>query len=115
MSEKIIVKRANVLLDVPAEQKDEYLAKGFDVIDKSGKVLTYATKTSDPKVLQRKLDDAHETIKKLKEEIKRLNEEIKRLNEELDEIAGMDEEEDTQEGLVDPEPTVTKAKKKSSK
>lgn len=108
MSEKIIVKRANVLLDVPAEQKDEYLAKGFDVIDKSGKVLTYATKTSDPKVLQRKLDDAHETIKKLKEE-------IKRLNEELDEIAGMDEEEDTQEGLVDPEPTVTKAKKKSSK
>lgn len=108
MSEKIIVKRANVLLDVPAEQKDEYLAKGFDVIDKSGKVLTYATKTSDPKVLQRKLDDAHETIKKLKEE-------IKRLNKELDEIAGMDEEEDTQEGLVDPEPTVTKAKKKSSK
>lgn len=108
MSEKIIVKRANVLLDVPAEQKDEYLAKGFDVIDKSGKVLAYATKTSDPKVLQRKLDDAHETIKKLKEE-------IKRLNKELDEIAGMDEEEDTQEGLVDPEPTVTKAKKKSSK
>ena len=45
MSEKIIVKRANVLLDVPAEQKDEYLAKGFDVIDKNGKVLAYATKT----------------------------------------------------------------------
>ena len=108
MSEKIIVRRANVLLDIPAEQKDEYLAKGFDVIDKNGKVLSFATKTSDPKVLQRKLDDAYETIKGLKEE-------IKRLNEELDEIAGMDEVEDTQEGLVDPEPTGTKSKKKSSK
>ena len=29
----ITVRRANVLLTIPEDQKSEYLAKGFDVID----------------------------------------------------------------------------------
>ena len=35
----ITVKRANVVLDVLDEQKDEYLAKGFNVINDSGEVI----------------------------------------------------------------------------
>lgn len=110
MSNIITVKRANVLLDVPEEQREEYLAKGFDVIDKDGKVLVAATVTNDVNTLHRKLAEAQEQIKILKEE-------NARLNKELDEMAGETSDEDTdeeleQEGLIDPEPT---PKKKSSK
>lgn len=106
MSNVITVRRANVLLDVPEEQKEEYLSKGFDVIDKDGKVLTAATMTNDVNTLHKKLAEAQEQIKILKAE----NE---RLNKELDEMAGEDADEELeQEGLVDPEPA---PKKKSSK
>lgn len=106
MSNVITVRRANVLLDVPEEQKEEYLSKGFDVIDKDGKVLTAATMTNDVNTLHKKLAEAQEQIKILKAE----NE---RLNKELDEMAGEDADEELeQKGLVDPE---SAPKKKSSK
>ena len=103
MSNIITVRRANVLLDVPEEQKEEYLSKGFDVIDKDGKVIAEATMTNDVNTLHKKLGEALQRIKSLEDE-------NARLNQELDEMAGIEEPE--QEGLVDPEPV---PKKKSSK
>ena len=43
MSNTITVRRANVILDIPEYQKNEYLAKGFDVIDSQGRVIEYTT------------------------------------------------------------------------
>ncbi len=107
MSDVITVRRANVLLDVPKEQQEEYLSKGFDVIDKDGNVIAEATMTNDVSTLHKKLAEAQEEIKALKEE-------NARLNKELDEMASEDAdgEPTEQEGLVDPEPA---PKKKSSK
>ena len=106
MSNTITVRRANVLLDVPSEQKEEYLSKGFDVIDKKGNVIAEAIQTNDVNVLQKKLAEAQTKIKALEAE-------IVRLNEELDEIA--DDEAGEQKGLVDPEevPAKKSSKKKS--
>lgn len=101
----ITVRRANVLLTVPDYQKEEYLTKGFDVVDNKGKVLEEATMTNDVSTLQKKLGQAHETIKQLEAE-------IARLNEELDEMAAQEDGDGEQQGLVDPEPS---PKKKSSK
>ena len=72
MSDKIIVRRANVLLEVPQDQQDEYLAKGFDVLDSKGKVVVEATMTNDISTLRKKLAEAQEKIKVLAAENKRL-------------------------------------------
>lgn len=63
---KIIkVRRANVILDIPSEQKAEYMAQGFDVIDKDGKVVEY-TVPSDVNVLKKAYTDHINEIKALK-------------------------------------------------
>ena len=82
MSDKIIVRRANVLLEVPQDQQDEYLAKGFDVLDSKGKVVVEATMTNDISTLRKKLAEAQEKIKVLAAENKRLNEELDSLAQE---------------------------------
>lgn len=108
----ICVQRANVLLTVPEEQKDEYLAKGFDVIDeKTGKVLE-ATIPSDAGALKVKVEQLQKKVKELEEENSSLKVQIKSLNEELDSLA--EEVPSTQEGLVDP-PKKTSSKKSSKK
>lgn len=115
--ETIKVRRANVILTVPDFQKKEYLAKGFDVIAKDGKILEEATMTNDISTLQKKLKEAQDKIKHLEAE-------IVRLNQELDDMAALEDTSSVveQEGLVDPEPSVPKkstkkttTKKKSSK
>lgn len=103
MSNMITVRRANVLLDVSEDQKDEYLAKGFDVIDKNGNVVAEATVTNDVSTLHKKLAEAQEKIKILEEE-------NKRLNEELDSLAEEDSQDSEQEGLVDPPKKSSKKK-----
>lgn len=96
----ITVKRANVLLTVPDYQQDEYLQKGFDVVDDEDNVLIAATMSTDLGTLQRKLAEAQDKIKELEEE-------IVRLNKELDEIA--------EEDSVELEPPKKSSSKKSSK
>ena len=39
MRNTIKIRRANVVLDIPPEEKDIYLAKGFDVVADDGDVL----------------------------------------------------------------------------
>lgn len=105
----ITVRRANVILTVPDYQKEEYLTKGFDVVNERGKVLEEAKMTNDVGTLQKKLGQAHEKIKQLEAEIARLNKELDEMAaEETDAGAG------EQQGLVDP-PAKKSSKKKSSK
>lgn len=108
MSNMITVRRANVLLDVSEDQKDEYLAKGFDVIDKDGNVVTEATVTNDVSTLHKKLAEAQEKIKILEEENKRLNEELDSLAE--DSLTEEEAQNPEQEGLVDPPKKSSKKK-----
>ena len=75
----IRVQRANVILDVPSDEKANYMAKGYSVIDaKSGKIIEEAV-SNDVATLQVQLKNANEklaakdaVIKKLKAEITKL-------------------------------------------
>ena len=69
MSE-IKVRRGNVVLRVSAEQKAEYLAKGFDVIE-DGKVVE-ASVPNDVNILKRAYKEHLEKIESLEAEIKSL-------------------------------------------
>ena len=61
----ITVRKANVVLDIPEEQKDEYLSKGYDVISARGVVIEAATPQDVP-TLQAKLAELSAENKKLK-------------------------------------------------
>ena len=74
---KIIkVRRANVLLRVPEEQKGEYLAKGFDILDDNGNVVEYTT-PSDVGTLKTAYVNHIKEIDKLKSEIKKLKSDLR--------------------------------------
>lgn len=64
----ITVRRANVLLRVPEQQKNEYLNKGFDVVGKDGEVLEHTT-PSDANVLKREYIAQKKYIKELEEKL----------------------------------------------
>lgn len=74
----ITVRRDNVLLDIPVEQKSYYMGLGYNVVDKMGNVLEETTPT-DIGTLQRFFKDAKAEIAKLKDENASLREEIKSL------------------------------------
>lgn len=63
----IQVKRANVILDIPDYQQDEYLAKGFDVIGADGKVVVKAT-PNDPNSLKKAFTELTAEVEKLRKE-----------------------------------------------
>ena len=63
---KIIkVKRANVVLDVPEYQKQEYLAQGYDVIGDDGKIVE-RTIPIDPNALRKAYLEQTKLIEELK-------------------------------------------------
>ena len=71
MDNKIMVQRANVILDISPEDKKYYMSQGFSVIDKKGRVVEEAI-SNDVHTLQAqvadlkfKLEKANETIAKL--------------------------------------------------
>ena len=74
----ITVRRANVVLDVPEEQKAEYLAKGFDVINANGKVVE-ATVPEDLNTLKTAYSNHLIQIKALQAENQKLKDEITQL------------------------------------
>ena len=108
MNEMVLVKRANVVLNVPVGQKDEYISKGFAVIDANGKIVEAAAPKDAAAlaVLNQKLKDK---IKALEEENQVLKTQVDELNKELDSLAA---EEDDQKGLVD-SPKKGSSKKKA--
>jgi len=42
MDDKIIVRRANVVLEVPADEKSSYISQGYSVLDAAGNVIEEA-------------------------------------------------------------------------
>lgn len=72
MNDVITVRRANVILKVPVEQKSEYLAKGFDVLNQNGAVSEH-TVPSDMNVLQKAYVEHLKEIDMLNEKLKNLS------------------------------------------
>jgi len=64
----ITVRKANVLLTVPVEQKEEYLNKGFDVVDSRGNAVIERAIPKDVNALSVMVQELQEEVKKLKEE-----------------------------------------------
>lgn len=71
----IQVRRANVILDVPDYQQNEYLAKGFDVIGADGKIVAKAI-PNDPNSLRKAYAELTAENQALKKEIEALKETI---------------------------------------
>ena len=71
----ITVRQANVVLDVPEEQKSEYLAKGFDVIGADGKVIEKTT-PNDINSLKKAYKELTEKAKKLELENAKLKKQL---------------------------------------
>lgn len=63
----ITVRRANVVLDIPEVQKNEYLAKGFDVIGADGKILE-RTVPNDLNSLKKAYAELTQKVKELEAE-----------------------------------------------
>ena len=75
----IRVQRANVILDVPSDEKANYMAKGYSVIDvKSGKIIEEAV-SNDVATLQVQLKSANEKLASKDAKIKKLEAEITKL------------------------------------
>ena len=75
----IRVQRANVILDVPSDEKSNYMAKGYSVIDvKSGKIIEEAV-SNDVATLQVQLKNANEKLASKDAKIKKLEAEITKL------------------------------------
>lgn len=71
----ILVRQANVVLDIPEEQKNEYLAKGFDVIGPDGKPIIKAT-PNDINSLKKAYTELSDRVKALEEENRQLKEQL---------------------------------------
>lgn len=71
----IQVRQANVVLDIPEEQKNEYLAKGFDVIGPDGRILERTT-PNDINSLKKAYTELSDRIKALEEENRQLKEQL---------------------------------------
>lgn len=71
----IQVRRANVILEVPDYQKNEYLAKGFDVIGPNGKILE-RTIPNDINSLKKAYTELSDRVKALEEENRQLKEQL---------------------------------------
>ena len=72
----IKVRRANVILQVPEEQRKEYLAKGFDVVDENNNVIEY-TVPSDLNTLKTAYSNHIKEIEKLQAENKKLKSDLR--------------------------------------
>jgi len=74
--DKILVRRANVVIEVNPEDKQFYMDNGYSVVDEAGKVVESAMPidTNALKVqvgeLTKKLEEANKTISKLKADLK---------------------------------------------
>lgn len=74
--DKILVRRANVVIEVNPEDKQFYMDNGYSVVDKFGEVVESAMPV-DPNALKvqigeltKKLEEANKTIAKLKADLK---------------------------------------------
>lgn len=68
MEDIVKVRRGNVILQVPKEQADEYVAKGFDIISDNGAVVK-ASVPSDVNILKKAYVEHLARIKELEEKL----------------------------------------------
>ena len=71
MADTVQVRSGNKYLDIPADAVDRYVAKGYDVVDASGKVVVKSI-PNEYNVLRAEYEKALETIKTLEAEIANL-------------------------------------------
>lgn len=92
---EIIVQRANKVLRVSENEKDAYLAKGYNVVNQEGKIVERTTVQQDPKELQRIINEQKAQIEKLEnaqndsekdERIKELEDTIEELKETIEDL-----------------------------
>lgn len=75
----IKVQRANVILSIRSDEKEEYMQKGYSVIDDTtGKIVEEAI-SNDVNFLQKQVKEYRETISAKDAEIKKLKSEITKL------------------------------------
>ena len=72
---KIRVRRANVILEVPNDEKSDYINKGYSVIDESGKVIEEAL-SNDVNELRLQVQKLEAVITAKDEEISDLKNEV---------------------------------------
>lgn len=73
--DRIIVKRANVVLEVLPEEKDYYMSLGYSVLDKSGKVIEESLPT-DVNALQIMVAKLQKENAELKEKLNSTGNEV---------------------------------------
>lgn len=71
VDDKVFVRRANVLLEVSQETLEKYLNDGYDLVDKSGKLIREGA-PNDDFALKRAYDRQKSEIEKLKAEVENL-------------------------------------------
>lgn len=76
MVKTVKVRRANVVLTVPEEQRGEYLSKGFDVLDSNGNIAEH-TVPSDMNTLKTAYTNHIKRIEALETENKKLKSELR--------------------------------------
>lgn len=71
-NERIFVKRANVVLEVPADEKDDYIAQGYSILDAKGNVIEEAlpNDVNTLKIMVSKLQKEIADLKKVAEKPK---------------------------------------------
>lgn len=62
--DKLLVQRANVFLQISADEKDKYLANGYSIIDEDGNVIERAIPNDVPS-LKRLVVELQQRIKEL--------------------------------------------------
>ena len=73
MDEKVLVQRANVILQISPQQVDYYLNQGYNVIDEKGNVIQESIPRNLGELQKAYVDHIAE-IESLKEEIRKLKE-----------------------------------------
>lgn len=73
MDEKVLVQRANVVLQISPQQVDYYLNQGYNVIDEKGNVIQASVPRNLGELQKAYIDHVAE-IESLKEEIRKLKE-----------------------------------------
>lgn len=103
----ITVRQANVVLDVPEEQKGEYLAKGFDVIGADGKIIEKTTPND--------LNSLKKAYKELTAKVEELQKENEKLKKQLSSKSKKVEEVEEPEEAEEPKKEFTPINKRGSK
>ena len=77
MDERVMVQRANVVLQVSPQQLDYYMSQGYDVIDEKGNVIQ-ASVPRDLGTLQKAFVEHEAEIEDLKNQIADLKKKLKK-------------------------------------